>query len=94
MIEYKVLGKDNSPITRDNFEDASRIIKDVFPGMPVDKKDMGRTVREKYGSNGNTAIIYYGPKGTEITIQKEHEKEIIRNFELGTNLKLEGRRCL
>jgi hypothetical protein len=86
MIEYKLFNKNNSPVTLDNFEKISEAIKSVFPGIPVETRDMERSKRLTIGSNGNTFHAYCGLKGTEVFIPSQYDSSIKSKLE-STGLK-------
>ena len=86
MIEYKLLGKNDSPITINNFDEVSAAIKNVFPGMPVETRDMERSKRLTVGYNGHTFHTYCGLKGSQIFIPKQYDSSIKNTLE-STGLK-------
>jgi hypothetical protein len=88
MIEYKLLGKNDSPITIDNFEEVSETIKSAFPEMAVETRDMERSKRLTVGYNGNTFHAYCGIKGSQIFIPKQY------NSLIKSKLESTGLKCL
>jgi hypothetical protein len=82
MIEYKLMGKNNSPITAENYRDISILIKNAFPEKSeIPKNDMGERIRETYGINGSAFSIYYRNKGAKIVIPKAYENSIKEKLE-------------
>lgn len=94
MIEYKLIDKEKkSPITLDNFENISNIVTNIFLGTFMEKKNMGRSIRETYGVNGSAFHIYYRNKDSIAFIPRKYE-EIIKEFLESTNkLELEKIKC-
>ncbi|MFH1503692.1 MAG: hypothetical protein ABIE36_03470 [Candidatus Diapherotrites archaeon] len=94
MIEYKLVREDNSQITVNDFESIHGSVRNIFPNVPVEKSDMGGSIREAYKNNGHTILLYYREKNTKVFIPKEHEEEIKKNFGLQKDIKLGERKCL
>jgi len=88
MIEYKLLGKNNSPITCDNTKYVGALIKSVFPRKNVETNNMGEIIRQTYGKNGSAFHIYYRYKESRILIPKKVNSRIKNKLESTAELNL------
>ena len=74
MIEYIIFDKDYSPITRDNYQDISKAITNVLPGMPLEVNKTQGFIRESRGRNGEAVHTYYRNRDIRIfTPDKDNE---------------------
>jgi hypothetical protein len=74
MIEFKLLNKNNSPVTLDNMGGVSAAIGCIYSEQ--ERERVGSKIRETYEINGHKLHIYYGEKSTDICIPLKYEKEI------------------
>lgn len=86
MIQYKLVGMDNSSINRDKIREITASIGSAFP--ETDTSDI-RGLRKTYGRNGESFHLYCGYMGPRIFLPKEHEEEIKGKLENITKLKFE-----
>lgn len=85
MIEYKLLGKDNLPVTLDQIREVSGSIEELFP--ETDKNNLGGKFRKTYGVNGETFHIYYGARDTRVFLPLKYQESIKEKLEVVAELK-------
>jgi hypothetical protein len=93
MIEYKLIGKNNRPVTIDNYEDMSKIITDTFPKMPLEINKGYGFIRETRGVNGDAFSIYYRNRDTRVFIPSKDEDSIKERLEVLIGLKVKDIKC-
>lgn len=93
MIEYKLLDKDDHRITLDNYGDMSKIMTDIFPGMPLDVNKMYELIRETRGINGEAFHVYCRDRDTRIFIPKEYDELYKERLEVLAGYKFERVKC-
>ncbi len=91
MIEYRLLNKNNSPVTLDNLNEIGGTIGSVFPEK--EKERAGSKIRETYGVNGHTFHIYFGYGSTNIYLPEKYEKDIKKTLKDLVQLKFEKVQC-
>jgi len=87
MIEYKLIGKNNRPVTLDNYKETSKSIESIFPETDINK--MGAGLRKTYGVNGESFHVYYGYKKTRIFLPQKERESIKERLEVIAELRLE-----
>lgn len=85
MIEYKLIGRDNRPITINNLIETSKLIERMF--TETDTNKLGAGLRKTYGVNEGAFYIYYRDKDTKILLPQEHEESIKERLEVVAELK-------
>jgi hypothetical protein len=93
MIEYQLYNKDYSPINRDNYEDISKVLTNLLPGMPLEINKTERFIRETRGRNGEAVHIYYRDRDIRILIPEKDEESIKERLEVLAELKFERTKC-
>jgi hypothetical protein len=91
MIEYKLFGENNRPVTIDNFEEANKSIESIFPITDTGK--VGIALRKNYGINGEAFYVYYGERGSRIILPRKYEESIKERLEVIAKLRLEKLKC-
>jgi hypothetical protein len=89
MIEYRMIGENNLPVTLDNIRDVMNSIATIFP--QTDANEMG--LRKTYGKNGEAFHIYCGYNKPTILFPKEYEESIKERLEVLIGLKFEEVKC-
>jgi hypothetical protein len=76
MIEYRLLNRDNSPVTLYNIGGISAAIGCMFP--ETDRQKVGDKNRTTHEVNGDGYLfnIYCGEKSTDIGLPLKYQKEI------------------
>ncbi|MEK6833628.1 MAG: hypothetical protein AABY32_06300 [Nanoarchaeota archaeon] len=91
MIEYKLIGKNNRPVTIYNLEETNKSIGDIFPEIDTNKMSAG--IRKTHGTNGEIFHIYYGERGSRIFLPREYEELIRERLEIIAELKFGEIKC-
>jgi hypothetical protein len=89
MIEYKMIGENNRPVTLDNIREVMDSIGTIFPQTDANE----RGLRKTYGKNGEAFHVYCGYSKPTILLPKEHEESIKERLEVLIGLKFEEVKC-
>ena len=93
MKEYKLIGKNNRPVTLDNYEDMSKIMTDTFPKMKLEINKGYGFIRETRGVDRDAFSTYYRNRDTRIFIPSKDEESIKEMLEVLAECKFEEVKC-
>lgn len=85
MIEYKLIGKDDKPVTLDKLNEVNSSIGKFFQETETNK--MLGAIRKTYGVNGNAFHVYYKEKFSDIVLPKKYEEPIKKILSVKGGLK-------
>lgn len=89
-IEYKVLGKNNLPVTFEDFKEINESVKSVF--NETDTAHFKDTLRTTFGINGEQFHLIYGYMGPSLIIPNTNYGEKVKKTIKNLDDKLEFRR--
>lgn len=93
MNEYKLIGKNNRPVTREDYPETSKTLTSIFPKMPLEINKRYRFIRETRGVNWKAFSTYYRDIDTRIFIPSKDEDSIKERLEVIAGLRLEEIKC-
>lgn len=88
-VEYRIIGKNNRPVTLDNVREVMESIDTILP--QTDANEMG--LRKTFGKNGEAIHVYCGFTGPTILLPREHEESIKERLEVLAGLKFKDIKC-
>ncbi|MGY4884938.1 MAG: hypothetical protein ACP5NZ_05155 [Nanobdellota archaeon] len=90
MIEYKLLGKNNKPLSIEEFKEVGNSINSIIP--QAEESHSKYLLRKTYGTNGETIHLIYGYNGPRIILPETKYGETIKKRVKSINDKLKFER--
>jgi hypothetical protein len=90
MKEYKIIEKDNHPVTNYNFKEIVQSIEDIF--LKSDESEP-KGLRVSFGRNGEEFHACRGYNGPRILLPEKYEESIKDRLEVIAGLKFGKIKC-